>query len=119
MTIEERRALQRRLKRMTQNPNWLTDPFTRSKVYHLRRKLYPNQFPEKNIPLSFLPEKKIYSLPSRVSVVVTYPDGTQRMYDTQNEAIEHEDIPMYHLKKYSKLNCKDSQGRFFRRILHF
>jgi hypothetical protein len=47
MTIEERRALQRRLKRMTQNPNWLTDPFTRSKVYHLRRKLYPNQFPEK------------------------------------------------------------------------
>ncbi|OJG43948.1 hypothetical protein RV02_GL002332 [Enterococcus gilvus] len=41
------------------------------------------------------------------------------MYDTQNEAIEHEDIPMYHLKKYSKLNCKDSQGRFFRRILHF
>lgn len=61
MTIEERRALQRRLKRMTQNPNWLTDPFTRSKVYHLRRKLYPNQFPEKNIPLFLTGEEDLLS----------------------------------------------------------
>lgn len=47
-TIDEKMLLQKKLKRLTKTPEWISDPNIRSTVNNIRAELFPETFKKKD-----------------------------------------------------------------------